>query len=438
MDNVKQYLNQVENEMISALIDLVKQESTKKNETHQYPFGKDIHNVLNYFSDLVKVFNFDRYFRHEDYYSWVEIGDPELPLIGIVCHIDVVNYVKEDWKYNPHGELIDDIIYGRGVVDNKGPIIQILYAMQYIKQNNIPLRIRLIIGADEEKDFKCVKKYIENKEEMPDYGFIPDAKFPFIISEKGLLNMTVSFDEEHLGVPIESIKGGTGTNITPNYSEMILKNGDVITAEGIAAHVANPSVGDNAIISMIRKVEEEYEKNSFIDKFMRVIHDNYLAFIVNEEEIIVKPTFIEKKNQRIEITFDTRIPVDLPTEKAKRYILDYFGFDEESIERINQADGYEYSKDHPVIEVVSQVYEDSIHLLRPDHKTEKPLRIAGTTYGKYFRNCIVFGPGFPDEHSYAHREDERIRVKSFMDGTYIYIKLLEELGKRSGEIEERL
>ena len=40
-------------------------------------------------------------------------------------------------------------------------------------------RIHIIIGTDEESDWKCTDRYFKT-EEMPTLGFAPDAEFPAI------------------------------------------------------------------------------------------------------------------------------------------------------------------------------------------------------------------------------------------------------------------
>ena len=67
------------------------------------------------------------------------------------------------------------------------------YAMKIVKELGLPLekRIRMIIGTDEESDWRCVKHYFKH-EEMPDIGFAPDADFPIINAEKGIADFDFS------------------------------------------------------------------------------------------------------------------------------------------------------------------------------------------------------------------------------------------------------
>ena len=45
----------------------------------------------------------------------------------------------------------------------------------------------MIIGTDEESEWRCVDHYFQ-QEEMPHVGFAPDAEFPIIHAEKGIID----------------------------------------------------------------------------------------------------------------------------------------------------------------------------------------------------------------------------------------------------------
>src|SRR5690606_16783173 len=72
-------------------------------------------------------------------------------------------------------------------IDDKGPTMAAYYAMKIVKELELPLskRVRMIIGTDEESDWRCVEHYFKH-EEMPSMGFAPDADFPIIYAEKGI------------------------------------------------------------------------------------------------------------------------------------------------------------------------------------------------------------------------------------------------------------
>ena len=51
-------------------------------------------------------------------------------------------------------------------------------------------RVRLIVGLNEEKDWKCIK-YYKAYEEIPTLSFSPDSDFPCIYAEKGVISLSL-------------------------------------------------------------------------------------------------------------------------------------------------------------------------------------------------------------------------------------------------------
>ncbi len=82
------------------------------------------------------------------------------------------------------------LLYGRGTQDDKGPLLASLFAVKALLDAGVKFnkRVRFIFGTDEETLWRCINRYKE-KEETPTLGFSPDARFPLIYAEKGLLQL---------------------------------------------------------------------------------------------------------------------------------------------------------------------------------------------------------------------------------------------------------
>ena len=192
----EKYLNKtelIENLQVLIKIPSVHAESSVPNE----PFGLNTVKALEYVLDLGKKLGFKTK-NIDGYCGYIEFGEGS-ELIGIVGHLDVVPE-GENWTYPPFDARIEDNkIYGRGAIDDKGPVMASLYAMKavmdYCSENNISInkRVRLILGLNEERDWKCINYYKEH-EEIPFIGFSPDADFPCIYAEKGLLSPFLIMD----------------------------------------------------------------------------------------------------------------------------------------------------------------------------------------------------------------------------------------------------
>ena len=177
-------------DMINNISNLIKIPSISNEEIAEenMPFGKECNNALEYMLNLGKELGF-RTKNVDGYCGYIEFGEGE-ELIGIIGHLDVVPADESDWKITKPFEpqIYENKIYGRGAIDDKGPTIAALYAMKVIKDiGKINKRVRLIIGLNEEKSWKCINYYKEH-EEIPSLGFSPDADFPCIYAEKSIIH----------------------------------------------------------------------------------------------------------------------------------------------------------------------------------------------------------------------------------------------------------
>ena len=180
----------------------------------------------------------------------VVLGDgPEA--IGVLVHVDVVPEGNvENWDTDPFElTLVDGHLYGRGVVDDKGPAVASLYSLKYLKDRNIPLtkKIVLIIGTSEEIEWHDMEHFKEEFK-LPDYGFSPDGAFPIFNRENGYMDVELIFTEPGLKGD-ENISGGSAVNSIPALASAVI-GGELLTYEGENAHSSVPYMGLNAIALM--------------------------------------------------------------------------------------------------------------------------------------------------------------------------------------------
>ena len=244
--------------------------------TKEHPFGAKLTEALVYFLASASKMGF-RTKNIDNMVGYAEMGEGP-KLVGVLAHLDVVPEGElAAWTYPPYAaEIHDGIIYGRGVVDDKGPAFAALHAMKALRDSGVKLgcRVRVIVGIDEETGSRCMVRY-NKTEETPTLSFSPDANFPLINAEKGRLysNFEREFAAGGAGPRLVSMTGGTRPNVVPDKAEAVFEGEfapadekalaaaqgvtvskaggkTTVAARGIAAHAMNPEKGDNAIIKL--------------------------------------------------------------------------------------------------------------------------------------------------------------------------------------------
>lgn len=200
------------------------------------PFGEGVNASLTSLLELGEkegftTKNLDGFAGHIE---WGEGDD----IIGVLCHVDVVP-PGDGWTSDPFSaEIRNGRIYARGAIDDKGPTMAAFYALKIVKDMNLPLskRVRMIIGTDEESDWRCVEHYFKH-EEMPTMGFAPDADFPIINAEKGIIDASLLIphrpNQAEPKAVLVSFQSGLRLNMVPDAAEAVIegpKNEEILSS----------------------------------------------------------------------------------------------------------------------------------------------------------------------------------------------------------------
>lgn len=196
--NFNSLSHQYESEFIEKTMKLIRIPSVYKFNG-DYPYGEPIDQAL---QTMLKIAEEDGFKTKniEGHAGHIEFGQGE-EILGILGHLDVVP-AGEGWETDPFSPVIKDgNLYGRGAQDDKGPVMAAYIAMKLLKQQGFQpnKRVRLILGTDEERDWQGIEHYFKH-EDMPEFGFSPDASFPVINAEKGLLDtyITIQIGRAHV------------------------------------------------------------------------------------------------------------------------------------------------------------------------------------------------------------------------------------------------
>ena len=158
------------------------------------PFGQAVADALSYCLELAESLGLPTT-NADGYLGTADMRGSSPELVGVLSHLDVVPANANDWQTPPFSPQVrDGRIYGRGALDDKGPLIASLYAGIALRDTiNHPLTktVRFMFGCNEESGFGCLKYYLQHHQ-PPSIGFSPDAEFPLIIGEKGICHFVLS------------------------------------------------------------------------------------------------------------------------------------------------------------------------------------------------------------------------------------------------------
>ncbi len=450
-----EFIENNEKNIINTLSKLIEFDSVSvESDMSENPFGKNCTDVLNYTLKVAEDLGF-RTKNLDNYCGYIEFGEGD-ELVGIIGHLDVVPANSKDgWTTPPFTPSIrDGKIFGRGTIDDKGPIIASLYAMKAIMNNaKVSKRVRLILGLNEEKSWKCIN-YYKKHEEWPTIGFSPDANFPAIYAEKGIMSLELKNKFSIKNFDIVNIDcQNNALNVVPKYCSITLKNitnsnidlksennikfskqNDIIKIEsfGIAAHAAHPDLGENAITKLVKYLLDNFE---FSSDYLKHLLDNGIFDLTSpklfgekiEDEtgiLTSNVAVLEYKNNELIIKINLRVPCTYKLNNIfDKYnsIKEFYSDFELSL--LGSQEPLYVEKDNYLVKTLVNIFNKKTGL------NSEPIAIVGGTYARAFKNFISYGATMPGEKDMCHQVDEFIEIDKLILSSKIYAEAIYELAK---------
>ena len=459
-----EYIDNLKNNIVKETCNLINIPSiSEENPNPDMPFGQGAKKALDYVLDLGERLGF-RTKNIDNYCGYIEFGEGET-LVGIIGHLDVVPS-GDGWDTPPFEATIKSgKIFGRGAIDDKGPVIASLYAMKAIKDNQkVNSRVRLILGVNEEKGWKCIKHYKE-KEEWPTIGFSPDADFPCIYAEKGIVTVYIkdNFSKyENYPIKISNIDcNNNAINVVPKICNVTLDiddskinltdiasfidnelayliisysikdNSILLQSSGIQAHAAHPDLGKNAISPMIiflHKLFYHFGLNinlfEFFNNFINTEFDGKSLGINFEDEsgkLTLNVGHLKFYENYLQVGINLRIPVNTTIETVTNII------DQKC--REFSLETYVAGKQNPLyvpkgnylVQALCNIFNQKTN------SNLEPIAIGGGTYARAFDNCISFGANFPGDTDMCHQANEFVDIEKLVLASKIYAEAIYEL-----------
>jgi len=463
-----QEAQQRKDDLLKDLTGLLNIPSVKdpQSQSAEHPMGIEIGKALDYVLSTGK----ENQFKTENidgYAGYIEHGDSE-DYIGVLAHLDVVPAPPSGWNTPPfEATIVEDKLFARGAIDDKGPGIAAFYALKILKQLGVPMkrRVRLIFGTDEESGMSCIKHYF-TKEKQPVFGFSPDASFPIIHAEKGHINMQiVNSAESHeeanakAAVRITQFHSGERSNMVPGQAIVHLQGENlssistsfktycetqrlkgtstddqeelILTLYGKTVHGMEPQNGVNAALELIHFLATlplSGTDQSFVDYCNTYLYKNPFgkALGIDHNEptlgsLTMNAGIFHYTQHRLEISLNLRCPLHTDYKKTIEILTrtaESYGLKTDDVRELNI---HHVSPDHPMIKTMQQAYHD----ITGD--TPTLLTTGGGTYARLMDNGVAFGASFPGKEMTAHQINEYIKIDDLILATAIYAKTLYEL-----------
>lgn len=449
---VKELINKYKDELLKDLARLVAIPSVSHSEQRKpfAPFGEEVAKVFDVYNDICERLGFET-LNCDGYTIQAQTGNSD-EYIAAIGHLDVVDAGNLSlWNHNPYEMKIDgDILYGRGVNDDKGPLLASLYALKIINDLNVKLKydVRIIAGGAEETTWECMNYYFK-KNPQPIMGFSPDGNFPIVNGEKGIFQFHYNFLKEknsdnniiknivcekeanyvcdHVCIEIINCSFKEIQNIAQLADSITLnENNVVIVYKGTAALSRNPQRGVNALW----KFAKDFSDFSFAQKGMNDLIKLLNKYFVDDYYGQKSSVYMEDNHMG-----KTSICPMSIIEKEDGYdlMMDYRyvnGIDKNEIEDRLKEKGKQYNAIMKVDKEKRMLYvkEDSKLIQSLKHaysavmnEEAEVFTKGGASYARVMDNGVAFGATFDGEDPQCHMPNERMSISSLLKACEIYV-----------------
>ncbi len=432
-------------QIVQSTVEILRFDSSLKPAVDGCPFGKETADCLAYFLDLAKSMGFETR-NYDNYVGEVIFGEGKA--FAILAHLDVVP-AGSGWKYPPFGGVINDDpsdggvlgkkIWGRGAMDDKAPAIVCLYALKALKDAGItPKRtFKLIVGCNEESGWKCID-YYNKVAVMPEEGFTPDADFPAIYAEKGILHFTSSFTINT--PPMSALNAGERVNMVCDRAAVTLtkraataligyqnpvdgtslsydNTTNVLSVFGKSAHGSTPEKGANALEAALAFLSGI---NADCKRAYDLLFADCMGLKKLEDEtgrLTMSPDVAVFDGKVLTVTTDIRFPATLPL-SAVTDKLDQSGA---AYQIVNYQAPLYNDPNGKLLTTLMGVYNAATG------KKEKPIAIGGGTYARALKCGCAFGPEMPGEENTIHQANEYVTFDTLRFMSDVYYQAIKEI-----------
>ncbi len=434
--------------IIEDIASLVAIDSVQTAATADAPFGEGAKKALEETLRIAARLGLDTH-NCENYIGYAQLGADAEKYLATICHVDVVP-AGNGWDADPFTLRVrDGWLLGRGVADDKGPMVLCLYALRYLKEQGISLRypIRALVGTNEETGMQDVGYYLTHNT-APVFCFTPDAEFPVCNGEKGHFGGRLVSPFVLGGGAIVSMEGGVANNAVPDRANALVKaditalqetDGITLEAEGDglvrvrgwgkAGHAASPAGTVNAIGLVVNYLLAngigDAGETAYLQA-LQLLHSSTAGTGLGVAcqdgpfgplTIIGGRIFVE--NGRLVQTMDSRYPTTTNGDVMTAAIRAAVGTAAE-LQGVGAAEPFYISADSPAITTCINTFNEITG------QNATPFTMGGGTYARHFPYAVSFGPEhentvLPAFGGPMHGANEAAPLDKLLEALKIYI-----------------
>ena len=408
------------------------------------PFGKTVYEALQAALAIARRLGLKAW-DVDGYCGVVEYGEGE-EVLGILAHLDVVPE-GEGWSVPPYSATEKDgRIIGRGTLDDKSPALSAIYALAAAKECGLKMkrRVRVILGCDEEIGSLGVEHYLK-VEGQPTLAFTPDAEYPVVNSEMGIMHTTY---EKHYPSQLR-IDCGTAANVIPGVirAELPVKAVPVhapagytvtydenrITVEGRGGHASMPEFAKNALQALMKILTvqplpdaDKETVRALYALWQFDMHGESLGIDVTDESgrTTYSPDVIRFDETGVRFIADCRHPFTAKAEDLLQKWDDAYG--KAGFARTDTVikPGHFIPADSELVSTLMNIYNEL------NGSNSKPLSMGGGTYAREMENAVAFGIVREGEESMCHMPDESISIEDIRFNTMCMAEAIRRLAAK--------
>lgn len=433
MDQISKSIEKNWPKFLSVLKQVMQVPSVKGIPSEHAPYGVEPRRVLELVLSLGEEFGFQTKVIN-DAIGYVQWGNNDEDYLGILGHLDVVA-AGSNWDFPPF-DLSEQNgrFYGRGILDNKGPIISCLYGLKLLKDLGFKPQktIRVIFGTDEESGMSDVPQYLST-EVPPTFGFTPDCKYPVVYGERGIVNVQIHYPLTKVELAtLSEFEGDQFRDHVPDRLQ-VLVDGQKYAVSGKRSPSNAPELGNNAITLMAEKLKNitslPANLKAYFSWLFVSFHEKHYGEGIDLEladiesgKLILTPVVLQKDTSGLNLEIAFRYPVTVKEETVLAGLRKSLP-ETASLEIVRSIPSICHNQDSPDIAKLSAVYGEVTG------NDSTPVTTTGATYARKMPNILAFGPSFPGQKGIAHNKNEYMDAADLRMNLEIYTRSIKALAE---------